>query len=288
MSIFGVIGAFLAAGGVAFATWHAARPMFAAPVLQRRNVRDIDVPVAAGVVLVAAVIVVEAVLGTVEVARGEAVAGALSRSLTLILVLGFGLLGAFDDIAAHGDDRGFRGHLTAMAAGRLSTGGLKLVAGGLLAVAVVARSGVDSILQLGLGAVLVALAANLGNLFDRAPGRTTKVALLVGVVVVATTPSSERELLVGAMVVLGAGAGLLVPDLREQLMLGDAGANVLGAALGLAVVLTAGTAAEAVVVVVLLALNVVSERVSFSKVIASVAPLRALDQLGRRRPPRTP
>jgi UDP-N-acetylmuramyl pentapeptide phosphotransferase/UDP-N-acetylglucosamine-1-phosphate transferase len=83
-------------------------------------------------------------------------------------------------------------------------------------------------------------------------------------------------------VVVGATAGLLVPDLRERLMLGDAGANVLGATLGLGVVLTTGTTVQLAVVAVLLALNLVSERVSFSRVIDQVGPLHALDRLGRR------
>jgi UDP-GlcNAc:undecaprenyl-phosphate/decaprenyl-phosphate GlcNAc-1-phosphate transferase len=66
------------------------------------------------------------------------------------------------------------------------------------------------------------------------------------------------------------------------LMLGDAGANVLGAAVGLGVVLSCGTTVRLVVLVVVAALNAASELVSFSKVINSTAPLRAVDQLGRR------
>lgn len=277
---------FVAGAVVSFGVWSAARPMFRAPVLQRTNYRGIDVPVAAGVVLVASAIAVEAVWSAVEVARpASAVEGGPSRLLVLVLACGFGLLGAFDDVAAHGDDRGFKGHLLAMARGSLSTGGLKLVAGGLLAVVVVARTGVGSLFDLALGAALVALAANLGNLFDRAPGRTTKVALLVGLLLVLLTPGGERVLLSGTVLILGAGAGLLLPDLREELMLGDAGSNVLGAAVGLGAVLTFGRTAEAITVLVLLALNVASEKVSFSKVIASVGPLRAIDLLGRRTPP---
>jgi hypothetical protein len=81
---------------------------------------------------------------------------------------------------------------------------------------------------------------------------------------------------------MGAFAALFPEDLDERLMLGDAGANALGGVLGLAVVLEVGWHARLVVLAVLLALNVVSEWVSFSRVIARVGVLRALDDLGRR------
>jgi UDP-N-acetylmuramyl pentapeptide phosphotransferase/UDP-N-acetylglucosamine-1-phosphate transferase len=87
--------------------------------------------------------------------------------------------------------------------------------------------------------------------------------------------------LAGVALAVGAAAGLLVPDLRERLMLGDSGANVLGAVLGLGVLLTCSPGVRLVVLVVVLALNLVSEVVSFSRVIDRVAPLRALDRLGR-------
>ena len=169
-----------------------------------------------------------------------------------------------------------------MAKGRLSTGGLKLLVGGLLAVVVVGFANVGSLLDLVLGSVVVALAANVGNLLDRAPGRVSKVGVVVAVVLLVATPAGERSAIIATMIVLGAAAGILLPDLREELMLGDAGSNVIGAVAGLAMVLTAGRVVEVVAVVVLAALNVASERISFSKVIASVRPLHALDMLGRR------
>jgi len=83
-------------------------------------------------------------------------------------------------------------------------------------------------------------------------------------------------------VVAGSAAALLLGDLREAFMLGDTGANALGAALGLGAVLTASPGARTAVAVVLLFLTLVSEVVSFSRIIERVPPLRAFDGLGRR------
>jgi UDP-N-acetylmuramyl pentapeptide phosphotransferase/UDP-N-acetylglucosamine-1-phosphate transferase len=82
-------------------------------------------------------------------------------------------------------------------------------------------------------------------------------------------------------VLAGAVAALLLDDLRERLMLGDAGANPLGAALGLGVVLTTSATTRNVVLAVAVLLNVLGELVSFSRVIEAVPPLRAVDKLGR-------
>lgn len=263
--------------------WRLGRTMFAAPVLARTNHRGAQVPVGAGIVLVAAAIAVEAALGVVGVLGRSA--PALERSgrfLALGLACGFALLGTFDDLAAHGSERGFTGHVSAMARGRLTTGGLKLAAGGLFGVVAAVQAGASSLLDLLIGALVVALAANLANLFDRAPGRCTKVALLAGVALVASASSAERAGLTGVVVILGAGAGLLWFDLREELMLGDAGSNVLGAVLGLGMVLTTARITQVVVLVALVGLNVASEAVSFTKVIDQTPPLRLLDRLGRK------
>jgi UDP-N-acetylmuramyl pentapeptide phosphotransferase/UDP-N-acetylglucosamine-1-phosphate transferase len=80
---------------------------------------------------------------------------------------------------------------------------------------------------------------------------------------------------------MGGAVGLMPEDLRERMMLGDTGANVLGGVLGLVVVLECSRTSRNVVLVVLIVLNLISERVSFSSVIEKVPPLRWLDQLGR-------
>ena len=81
---------------------------------------------------------------------------------------------------------------------------------------------------------------------------------------------------------MGAAFGLLPDDLGERLMLGDAGANVVGAVLGLGVVLGRGEVSRITALVLLLAANIAAELVSFSSIIDRVRPLRWLDRLGQR------
>ena len=66
-------------------------------------------------------------------------------------------------------------------------------------------------------------------------------------------------------------------------MLGDTGANALGAVLGLAAVTAdAGPARLAGRLAALAALTLASEKVSFTRVIEATPGLRELDRLGRR------
>lgn len=277
MVVAGFVAGFLVAAGL----WVLAAPAFASPVFARTNFRGRALPTAAGLVVVLATLGLDAVVSLAVAVGYEPPAGMVAGlRLATVTALGFGLLGLFDDLGGEGQSGGFTAHLKALAGGRLTTGSIKLFGGAAVALVVVATWTPDP----GLGrlladAALVALAANLGNLFDRAPARTTKVALVAFALLVLLT-GAEPEL-AGVAVIVGAGAGLVVPDLRERLMLGDTGANVLGAALGLGVVLSCSFGFRLGVLVVVAALNVVSERVSFSKVIRETKPLQAFDMLGR-------
>jgi hypothetical protein len=275
-----VVAGFVAGVVVALALWALTHPAFAIDVFARENFRGRRLPTAVGVLVALAVLGVDAVV-TVAVAAGAEPDDAAVGGLRLVTVtaLGFALLGLLDDLGGAGESGGFRGHLRSLASGRLTTGAVKLFGGAALGVVVVSVREPDSVGRVLADGALVALAANLGNLFDRAPGRTTKVALL-GLVALVLAAGAEPAL-AGVALVVGAGAGLLPADLGERMMLGDAGANVLGAVLGLGVVVACAPVTRTVVLVVVALLNLASERVSFSRVIAAVAPLRAADRWGR-------
>ena len=278
----------LAAGvAVGALAWWALRAQLGARVFARPNHRGVLVPTAAGLVLPLTALVVAAGVALGESAGGWRAGAPVARGATLAIVIGFALLGLVDDLAGRGEDgRGFRGHLAALARGRLTTGGLKLVGGGAVALAVCAPVSGGGPGRLLADALLVALAANLGNLFDRVPGRTLKISL-VAFAALALATGLDPEL-AGVAVVVGAGLALLPGDLGERLMLGDTGANALGGVLGLGVVLTTAPGTRLVVLVAVAALNLASEVVSFSRVIESVPVLRALDQAGRRHQPPGP
>jgi UDP-N-acetylmuramyl pentapeptide phosphotransferase/UDP-N-acetylglucosamine-1-phosphate transferase len=258
--------------------WRLLTQVFAAPLFQRTNVRGAAVPVAVGMILPLVLLAAGAVLVLLSAADVLQVPDD-ALAVSVVAAAGFGLLGLFDDLAGDRTAQGFRGHLLALRSGQLTTGAVKLFGGGALAVLVAAPTARERLWVLLADAALIALAANLANLFDRAPGRLAKVSLIAAVPIAVVAGVDPN--MAGPMVVLGALLALLVPDLRERLMLGDTGANVLGATLALAVVLTTAPSTRVVVLVVVAALNLLSERISFSRVIQQVTPLRWLDGLGR-------
>jgi UDP-GlcNAc:undecaprenyl-phosphate/decaprenyl-phosphate GlcNAc-1-phosphate transferase len=257
------------------------RPVFASPLLARENYRGRTVVTAAGIVIPVAAILVEggrAVLTTFDVGH----AATPARGLVLFAAVGFGLLGLLDDLVGSGHARGFRGHLTELARGRLTTGGLKLVGGAAVAAVIAASRNPDSPARLFADAALIALAANLANQLDRRPGRVTKVTVVAFVVLAAAI--SRPHDVEGVAVVIGATTALFLDDLREHLMLGDVGANVVGACLGTGVVLVCSFSVRLGVLAAVAVLNLVGELSSFTRLIDAVPPLRALDRAGRRDP----
>lgn len=277
-----VVAAFVVGFVVVRVVAVAGRDFLAAEALQRRNYRDRLVPTGGGVLLAVGLVFIEGgrvLLGAFDVGNERGLTQ--PRALVLVAVLGFALLGFIDDVAVHQPARGFRGHLRALARGRLTTGGLKLAGGGLLALVVAAPVAQGDLDRLLLDGLLVALAANLANLFDRAPGRLIKVALLGWVPLAAANGTNPVGVALAPL--MGSVFGFFPDDLRERAMLGDAGANALGAALGVATLLTVDPGGRDVTLAVLVALNLLAEAFSFSRFIARVPPLRALDELGRRR-----
>ena len=177
----------LLAGGVlaALLLERASAPVLSVPTLRRTNYRGRELATAGGIVIVLAVLVVEAArTALAEFGVGEELSDSLLRSVVLFACFAYAFLGLIDDLLGTEEDRGFGGHLKALREGRLTTGAMKLFGGAVVAIVLTAAPGEVSGRRLLADAALVALAANLGNLFDRAPGRTIKVGLLAYIPIV--------------------------------------------------------------------------------------------------------
>lgn len=275
------LGALCLGAALTLAGWPVLADLFRRPAFRRTNYRGRDVATAGGLVLVIAVVLGEVVLsaagrlGDVDLVARDARRGVVAA------VVGFGLLGLLDDLTGDTSTTGYRGHLRALLRGEVTTGVLKILGGGVVSLVAVAIALDELSLPLVLlDAAVVALTANVANLLDRRPGRVGKTTVAVGLTLCAAAAFSPD--LAGTALVVGGAAGLLVPDLREELMVGDTGANPMGAALGLGVALVAPTVGIMVWLFAALALNLVSERVSFTTVIDGNRVLRRLDGLGRR------
>jgi UDP-N-acetylmuramyl pentapeptide phosphotransferase/UDP-N-acetylglucosamine-1-phosphate transferase len=188
------------------------------------------------------------------------------------------VFGAVDDLRADSatSSKGLRGHLGALSHGTVTTGALKILGIGVSGVvaSVLLTPRPRTLPDVIVGAGLVAGSANLLNLFDLRPGRTLKVAAAAATM--GTLAGSEQ-----AAAALGVALAALPDDLGERTMLGDTGANALGALLGSAVAAAPPRAVRYGVLAIVVALTLASERVSFSKVIEGSAPLHCLDQWGR-------
>jgi UDP-GlcNAc:undecaprenyl-phosphate/decaprenyl-phosphate GlcNAc-1-phosphate transferase len=208
-----------------------------------------------------------------------------------VYALGVLALGLVDDtlaIEARGSGerqlRGWRGHGAALARGQLSTGAIK--AFGSLGLALLAAHLTGLGLGVGisngrwlLAAGVLVLSTNAFNLLDLRPGRATKAFVLLGaglaIGAADLRPLWALGLFVGPALVAGAY------DLRERAMLGDTGANLLGALAGLWLVLTLSTTGQLIALAVLVVITVYGEFRSISALIERTPGLRRLDALGR-------
>ncbi len=192
-------------------------------------------------------------------------------------VLAVVALGLADD-AYSGASRGWRGHAAAVRSGAFSTGALKAVGIGGLALFLVASP--DDKLTWLLSALVLVLATNLFNLLDLRPGRAVKAYVLVagGCALLAWDSSVASGLgaYTGAILVCG------LYDLQERGMLGDTGSNAIGAVAGLWLLASIESDAGLVVAVaVLLAITAYGEFRSISAFVERTPGLRHLDSLGR-------
>ena len=206
------------------------------------------------------------------------------------------------------EHKGLRGHLGELRKGRLTSGGIKALFGlafsilfaagipapgrgpqGSTAGAIGAVGAMDSVNAVNvvslliLRALLAALAANTLNLFDLRPGRAVKAYFFLIFLPVLFLRGGRIDLrYFYFMLPAVAGVFAYLPyDLQARGMLGDTGANYLGALLGGLAVLYGDPVFTGGALLLLAFLHICAEKFSFTRVIAKSRLLKFLDELGR-------
>ena len=276
-------------------SWSALAPI--AQGLERTNFHGRTVSLRGGVGAAAGAVMAGIEAG--RLMRGRTASPSRAGLAATLATAAGGCAGLVDDLdaGAHDGDapaKGLKGHLSALAQGRITTGALKIAvigSGALIGGVLLARhrsvgaggrplaaSAADAVSS----AVVIASWANLLNLLDLRPGRALKAASIVSAPLLATPGADGEPTRLLAAGTLGVSLTALPEDLLENTMLGDTGANAVGALLGTSLachprpVVRAGAALGGV------GLILISEKVSFSRVIADTPVLAALDGLGRR------
>jgi len=263
-------------GLVTYATHHLVTVLTAKkPRWKRRNFRDRQVNLSGGATAAA---------GTALL--GFTATNQMTTWAWLIPTTTAGVLGYIDDMDPNPEKaRGFRGHIGALTRGEVTTGALKLVGistAALISGAILSQRhngrGIDRIVDVMSCGGLIAISANLINLFDLRPGRALKVAGALCLTAGCNTNPDIRILGSGLLGVVGACAP---QDLGEQTMLGDMGANPIGAGVGVLLALMPRRRHRLIGVGVVTGLTLLSEKVSFSSLIDKTPFLAWVDRLGR-------
>jgi UDP-N-acetylmuramyl pentapeptide phosphotransferase/UDP-N-acetylglucosamine-1-phosphate transferase len=237
----------------------------------RKNYQGIDIPVSVGLTFPLAMMVVLFVYVLLGYEQNQ-------YQGFMLGLMSISFLGFIDDMLGQRDTLGFRGHFGALFHGRLTTGGLKALGGGFIAFFIAVSLG-GTWWNVVLNTLIMALFTNMMNLLDLRPGRAVKGFLFFLLMIAITALAKVDYLLMAPL--LGAVLCYLPTDVRARAMMGDAGSNVLGFALGYYATTSLSLTARLTSLVFLIAIHLYTDKNSLTRTIENNALLKAIDQLGR-------
>nr|WP_314277233.1 glycosyl transferase [uncultured Peptostreptococcus sp.] len=249
------------------------RDMLVKTGLTRENYRGDMIPVGLGIVFIPTLVVNSIILIYSNI---------ISDKIILIYMLLFACIamsfvGIVDDILGDRSVSGLLGHFKALYKGKLTTGAFKALMGGFvgLAIGVTMTKSIPSII---VTTLVVALSTNMMNLFDLRPGRAIKVYIVLSIIIFIASAKFHREVM---MTLIPAVIAYFYYDLKALTMMGDAGSNVLGVSIGVFIVLSFNFLVQLVCLILLIAMHIITEKISLTKFIEDNKFLNYIDKLGR-------
>jgi UDP-GlcNAc:undecaprenyl-phosphate GlcNAc-1-phosphate transferase len=238
----------------------------------RKNFQGIDIPVSMGLSFPVVVMMVFLIYDLLQWYD-------ISYHLYILALMSVSFLGFIDDMLGRRDTLGFKGHFGALFRGRLTTGGLKALGGGLVALftAFFVSEGWANII---INTLILALFTNMLNLLDLRPGRAVKGFIFFTVLIIIIAGVKMDYVLLAPLA--GAVLWYFRYDLSARVMMGDAGSNVLGFALGYLAVTELPFNARIGILLFLIAMHIFTEKYSLTRIIENTSILRYIDNMGRR------
>lgn len=197
----------------------------------------------------------------------------------MFLLLSMGFAGVIDDLAGDRRIKGLINHVRSTLMNNMTTGFLKALIG-ILSACIISLRAAGSLAELILNVLIITLYANTVNIFDMRPGRAVKFFLAMAALLLLSVESRLAEALPLIILILTVFIYISY-DLREICMLGDTGANILGITLGYFSSLFLNFNSKLILLILLIFLNMISEKLSITSFIRKSKILSFLDSLGR-------
>lgn len=244
----------------------------------RPNYKDDMIPVSMGIVFLP-MMIINGIIVTFAIKNFNLYT---SDNMAFLFMFLFGAISMFfagiiDDIIGNRDVSGLKGHFKSLLNGNLTTGGFKALFGGFLGV-LISLIVSNSIFELVINTLIVALSTNLMNLLDLRPGRAIKGYLTITIVMIITLTGFIKALL---LLLLPNVLAYFNLDLKAKAMMGDTGSNVLGISIGILMVLGYSIKIKLCWLVFLILIHLLTEKYSLTKIIENNKILNFIDKLGR-------
>lgn len=201
----------------------------------------------------------------------------LRLALFLFAIISMFFVGSLDDLIGDRSVSGLKGHFKSLLKGQLTTGGFKALFGGFVGL-VVSVCITNSIPEIIVNTLVIALSTNFMNLFDLRPGRAIKVYLLVMIPIFLTLPGIMN---IFPLLILPNVLAYFNTDLKARAMMGDTGSNVLGMSIGIMMAFGYDMNVKIAWLVFLVLIHLFTEKFSITKMIEKSKVLKFIDNLGR-------
>ena len=239
----------------------------------RENYRGDMIPVGLGLVFIPTLVINSIILIYSNIVPEKII----MIYMLLFASIAMSFVGIIDDSLGNRGVTGLIGHFKALFKGSLTTGAFKALLGGFvgLTLAVTLSKSIPNII---VATLVVALSTNMMNLFDLRPGRAIKAYVILAIIIFLASAKFNREVM---MLIVPAVLAYFYFDLRALSMMGDAGSNVLGVSIGVFIVSSFDLPVQLVSLVLLVAIHVLTEKFSLTKIIENNKFLNYVDKLGR-------